>query len=297
MSILGDIFGSLRQVDHQVDQVNNRIDDLRRKADQALGDEYDRLTDAIHRQSADGFKALAAFEQRIEEVRTGYREHLDGMISEVQETVHVSESMIEEFLASGSINSIDAAIAESNQRNREQMAALGQAAVANSEQVLASLQLVHSGVLSLDEYQRNVSTDILGKIEPSLDRTGQLRRELGAVLGSLRDIQSQISSAVVSLRGVQDLQTKLSGTLELLKEGGTQWHQQMQAALQDLASGKAGLQDVLGLVDRTEAGLSGLDKHAQGTFSNLADLVRDVARQIDREGNDDEALRGGYGYR
>ncbi len=286
------LLGNLR------DQIQAAGADLDRLREQAANtqdaDAYDALLEKIALQRTELAEANEAMERAAEVSISGVKDLLGGLVTQVQETVLITDQMFEDWLRSGSLNAVDQAMLDMEIQGEQRLATLAQGAAALAEQVRQIPSLIYDGVLSFEDLKANTDSYIFEYIDPMIDRTGELRKQLRETLSQAGQIQGQINETVVALKGAETLQEKIAGAMSLLADGTSDFSKRLAAGLRDLEGGKISAEELLRLVDQVQKSLGGLKTGGPTAFDNLSDLIRDIARQADREDYDQNTRGGVY---
>ena len=287
--------GFLSSLRDQIQAAGSDLDRLREKASNTEDvDAYDALLEEIALRQSELAKANEAMERAAEVSVSGVKELLGGLVTQAQETVLVTDQMFEDWLRSGSLNAVDQAMLDMEINGEQRLATLARGAAALAEQVREIPSLIYDGVLSFEDLKANTDSYILEYIDPMIDRTGELRKQLRETLGQASRIQGQINETVVALRGAESLQEKIAGAMSLLADGTSDFSKRLAAGLRDLESGKISADELLSLIEQVQKSLGSLQTGGPTAFDNLAELLKDIARQAEREDYDTNARGGIY---
>ena len=287
--------GLLSGLRDQIRQAGTDLDNLR---DQALNSDteaaYAEALERVAERRDQLAKMNTAMEQAAQASVSGVKDLLGGLVTKAQETILITDQMFEDWRRSGSLNAMDQAMVQMEVDGMRRIAELSQAAAAVSEQLRHLPGLIQDGVLDFETLKANTESYITEYIDPMIDRHGELRRQLRENLSEASRMKQEINQAVVELRGADSLQEKIAGALGLLQDSSSQVGQTLSRGLQEFESGKTSAEELLRLVDRIQESLKGLKRNGNSAFDNLSDLVRDIARQAEREDYDASGRGGIY---
>ena len=274
-------------------EANRALDDLRAQAESVdPGPAYDQLMDQVVEMRAVVAEQEAALTKQLDVMRSGVKDHLGGLVTEVRQGFQLTEQAIEDFRRSGSIGRVEQDMLNIEARWNQTEARMAQGAAAISEQMRHAKSLIEGGKISLEELKQNTASYGLGYVDRMIDRTGEISKQLrDEILPNLAAVDGQITSAVAKLKGAEDVQDKLKGAVEILNQHSDQYNQRIAQAAQALDGSKEKARELMQLVDQVQAELSGLERGGPGGFDNLAGLLRDVARESVGE-DFDESARG-----